>query len=376
MKIAIMTQPIGKNYGGIIQAFALQKVLRNMEHDVVTIDYNYQQPKFFYKGARFFYRYAKKVVNKQKSMMNIERYTPLFLQNTQLFIIKNILQSEYIDNDSDLKSNFNKNKYDAVIIGSDQTWRPKYSPNINSYYLDFLKSNKEIKKLAYASSFGVDSWEYPKKETKKCAKLAGSFDAVSVREQSGVDLCKKYLGVDSTCVLDPTLLLDKEDYLELIDDKYERGKSNGVFTYFLDENQEKYATAQLLAESLFTHTYSCQAKKHSKILKEYNLDDYIMPPVEDWLASFANAEFVLTDSFHGMVFSIIFEKPFLVIVNKERGAARFESLLGQIGGLNHLVYDPASINKKMSETKNIKPIGKEKLNILKIYSLDFLKKNL
>lgn len=69
-----------------------------------------------------------------------------------------------------------------------------------------------------------------------------------------------------------------------------------------------------------------------------------MPAVQDWLASFANAEFVLTDSFHGMVFSIIFGKPFLVIVNKERGAARFESLLNKIGGLDHLVYEPSVIS--------------------------------
>ena len=101
-----------------------------------------------------------------------------------------------------------------------------------------------------------------------------------------------------------------------------------------------------------------------------------MPLVENWLASFANASFVLTDSFHGMVFSIIFNKPFLVIVNKERGAARFESLLSQIGALDHLIYDASNINKDSSEIKDIKPLEKESLLILKNKSINFLLSNL
>ncbi len=95
-----------------------------------------------------------------------------------------------------------------------------------------------------------------------------------------------------------------------------------------------------------------------------------MPAVQDWLASFANAKFVVTDSFHGMVFSIVFGKPFLAIANKQRGAARFESLLSKLGGLNHLIYETKEINS--DQVKNIKPLNKEKLNKLKIGSLFFL----
>ncbi|MEC5210344.1 polysaccharide pyruvyl transferase WcaK-like protein [Psychrobacter sp. PL15] len=327
MKIAIMTQPLGKNYGGIMQAFALQKVLRDMGHEAVTVDYNSKQPGFLYSKARLAYRLAKKVTGKRKAAINFEKNIGFFTQDNQNFIDSNIIQSKYIDNDRDLKKHFKKNKYQAVIVGSDQTWRPKYSPNIYNYYLNFLVNRKKIKRIAYASSFGVDNWEYSAEETKKCAKLAILFDAISVREQSGIELCKKHLGVDSECVLDPTMLLDKEDYLELIGDRYKEGKSEGVYTYFLDSNEDKVTAAQYVADKLNTHTYKCQAKRSLDDLSSKDLNDYRIPDVQDWLASFANAEFILTDSFHGMVFSIIFGKPFLVIANKERGSARFESLL-------------------------------------------------
>lgn len=125
----------------------------------------------------------------------------------------------YIDSTSSLRKYFKKNRYDAVIVGSDQTWRPKYSPNIYDFYLDFISKDKRIKRIAYASSFGVDDWEYSAEETKKCAKLSKLFDGISVREQSGIDLCKDHLGVDSELALDPTLLLNKDDYVTLIGDR-------------------------------------------------------------------------------------------------------------------------------------------------------------
>lgn len=376
MKIAIMTQPLGKNYGGIMQAFALQKVLRDMEHEVVTIDYNHKPPKFLYDKARMAYRLVKKVTGKRKAPINLENRINELTERNRRFIDKNIVKSEYIDSDKDLRIYFRKNSYDAIVVGSDQTWRPKYSPNIYNFYLQFLKAKNNIKRIAYASSFGVDEWEYSVEETKKCAKLAASFDAISVREQSGIELCKEHLGVESKCTLDPTLLLEKQDYLNLIGNRYNNGRSQGVYTYFLDKGESKLTAAQYVANELSTHTYNCQAKLSFSDLSSSNLDDYKMPALQDWLASFANAEFVVTDSFHGMVFSIIFNKPFLAIVNKERGAARFESLLSQIGGLKHLIYDSTEIENNISAIKKITPLEINELNILKEYSIKFLKDNL
>lgn len=372
MKIAIMTQPLGRNYGGMMQAYALQKVLRDMGHEVVTINHHASPKGAVYNLARLGFRMLKKVTGERKLPVNFEKHYSYIFKDTQAFVDKHIVQSEYIDNDRDLKSHFAKNNYDAVIVGSDQTWRPMYSPNIHNYFLDFLEHDTKIKKIAYASSFGVDTWEYSAEETRRCAELAKLFDAISVREQSGVDLCEKYLGVESECVLDPTLLLDKEDYLALIGDRYKGAQGKGVFTYFLDTNEEKESAAEQLAEKLGTHTYKSQAKLGLGDQTSGNLDDYKMPAVEDWLASFANAEFVLTDSFHGMVFSIVFEKPFLVIVNKERGAARFKSLLSKFNGLEYLVDEPLSIFDGASEIDKINPLNVKKIISGKSKSLAFL----
>ena len=371
-----MTQPLGKNYGGIMQAFALQKVLKDEGHKVVTIDYTDKPANLLYDKARFFYRLSQKITGKRKAPINFEKHINLLTAGNRQFINKYIVTSENIDDTSKLKRHFKKNNYGAVVVGSDQTWRPKYSPNIYNYYLKFLRKNKTIKRIAYSSSFGVNNWEYSKDKTINCAKLVTLFDAISVREQSGIELCKEYLGVDSECTLDPTLLLEKEDYLDLIGSRYNSNKNEGVFTYFLDKNKDKIAAAQYIANELATHTYSCQARYSFNDLSSKKITDYKMPAVQDWLASFANSKFVLTDSFHGMVFSIIFDKPFLVIVNKERGATRFESLLEKISGLNHLVYNSLDINNGSKDINGLKPLDKTKLSDLKKSSLLFLKNNL
>lgn len=376
MKIAIMTQPLGKNYGGIMQAYALQKVLKDMGHSPITIDYQTKERGFIYKKVRLAYRLAKKATGKRKVPINLESKIGYLTKHNQEFINANIVQSKYINESKKLKKHFKKNSYDAVIVGSDQTWRPKYSPNIYDFYLDFISKDKRIKRIAYASSFGVDDWEYSREETKKCAKLAKDFDAISVREQSGVDLCKEYLGVNSELVLDPTLLLEKEDYLALIGDRYKSGKSEGVFTYFLDKNEDKKKAAEYIANELSSRVYSCQAKHSLGDLNSNKLEDYKMPAVQDWLASFANAEFILTDSFHGMVLSIIFEKPFITIVNKERGASRFESFLSLLG-LSHRMIDNLS---DFDESLLVNDIDynsiKHKIEDLREVSIGFLKTNL
>src|SRR5690606_30541311 len=128
-------------------------------------------------------------------------------------------------------------KFSAVVVGSDQVWRPRYSPNIYNFFLDFLKNNSTIKKVAYAASFGTEDWEYTEEQTREARELIKHFNAVSVRESSGVLLCDKYLNrKDAVHVLDPTLLLKAEDYNQLIN---KTKKEIGLFTYVLDETKEK-----------------------------------------------------------------------------------------------------------------------------------------
>lgn len=335
MKIAIMTQPLGNNYGGIMQAWALQQVLKKMGHEPVTIDRQPEQRSATYKAARLAYRMAMKAVGKRKVPINLERHLPTLLQHTRSFIDQHMVMSEPLSSTEALRAHFDRRQYNAVIVGSDQTWRPRYSPNIYNFFLDFLR-DQAIRRIAYASSFGVDDWEFTEDQTRRCAELAKRFDAISVREDSGVDLCRKHLGVEATAVLDPTLLLDKQDYEHLLGPDRLSGSPKGVYTYFLDKTTEKLALAKKASDELGEPIYSCQAKYSIGEDADDWLTGSTKPDIRDWLAGFANARFVLTDSFHGMAFSIAFRRPFIAVNNASRGNARFMSLSRATGYTAHL----------------------------------------
>ncbi|MCS0350759.1 polysaccharide pyruvyl transferase family protein [Vibrio ordalii] len=329
MKIAIMTQPLGHNYGGILQAWALQQILKKEGHQVVTIDRQPENRGVIYNGIRFSVRVVKKITGKRNIPINFEKHYPYIFGNTKKFVSDNIVTSESLDRTKNLKAHFERGSYDAVIVGSDQTWRPRYSPNIANFFLDFLEGIN-LKKISYASSFGVDEWEFNKIETKLCANLAKKFDAISVREDSGISLCKRFLGVQAEHVLDPTLLLNKSFYEELIGKDRIKVNNEGIFTYFLDKTPGKVKLVERASKETGESVYSCQAKYSLNANIKAHIDDYTLPDPREWLSGFANSNYVITDSFHGMVFSIIFNKPFYVVNNKSRGAARFHSLLRKL----------------------------------------------
>ncbi len=324
MKVAILTHPLGRNYGGIMQAWAFQKVLRRMGVEPVTIDRRSDSPNIIQRSQQICSRVLKKVTGKRMAPINFESHLPTILHNNHLFVSKSMNLSESINSSDDLRVHFARHDYDAVIVGSDQIWRPKFTPNMGEYYLDFLKQ-KDMKRVAYAASFGVDSWEYNKRQTVIYSDLVKKFNSISVREDSAVDMCSRFLGVNATHVLDPTLLLSKADYCDLIGDERLEKESKGVYTYFLDKSVLKDEMSNQIANRISQPVYSCQPKYN--LNEDYSdISGYVFPDIRDWLSGFANSKFVLTDSFHGMVFSILFEKPFLVVTNSGRGAARFKSL--------------------------------------------------
>ena len=358
-KVAILTQPLGHNYGGMLQAWALQQVVTQLGYNVVTIDRHPAKLSLTYLFIRLAYRALLKGLGKGKSPIFIESKKKFAYKNTRNFISTNLIMSEPLFSTSQLIEHFDDIGYDAVIVGSDQTWRPKYSPCIENFYLDFLEK-KKIKKIAYASSFGVSEWEYDAELTARCSKLANLFDWISVREDSGVELCKKYFNLDVDHVLDPTLLLSQSDYKKLIGQDRLDSKSSGVYTYILDPSSEKKQLIESFAKEHAEMVYSCQAK--CSIEDSIDHHDIIMPDPRDWLAGFANAKYVITDSFHGVVFSIIFEKPFICIVNEGRGSSRFSSLFKTLG----LSADLKEYSSKLTHIKAIDPrLIQQSINLLK-----------
>lgn len=337
MKIAIMTQPLGKNYGGMIQAWALQQVLKKAGHEPVTMDRQFDAKGSAYHAARLGKRTLKKVLGKWSAPINFERYLPEILQHSYAFLEQHLSMSEPLDSTEKLKAHFQREQYDAVIVGSDQTWRPRYSPNIDNYFLDFLQGIS-IKRIAYASSFGVDEWEFTKEQTQRCALLVKKFDAISVRENSAVELCNKYLGVEATQVLDPTLLLERQAYEALYKTK-DIPAGQGIYTYILDQAAWKERVVATAKQILNQPVYKNQPKASISALASSRLADYKMPALEGWIKGFADAEFVITDSFHGTVFAILFNKPFISLINPDRGASRFYSLCEALGLTNRLLTE-------------------------------------
>lgn len=240
MKIGILTQPLHNNYGGILQAYALQKVLKDMGHKVWTINREYTPSGY----DRFMFtmrRLLVKLFHKEMSIPSWQvKEKGSILRYIRAFVEDNIQTTEEITSTKQLSSLHRKYAFDAYIVGSDQVWRPKYSPCITNYFLDFIENDCTIKKIAYAASFGEDKWEFTKRQTQKCARLAKQFHAISVREDSAIRLCNNYLGVDALHVLDPTMLLDKEDYIALINKGNTHPTKGNLFVYILDKNKNKY----------------------------------------------------------------------------------------------------------------------------------------
>ena len=339
MRIGVVTLPLHTNYGGILQAYALQRVLQDMGHDVVLLDSYPQCPRLkpfplqqlaYLKRLIWNMRFPRKKVAIFAEKESIARFPKK--EHIRQFYRQHVCHVPFPS------TTLNPTDFDALIVGSDQVWRPIYSPNIFDAYLSFAKDWNQVKRIAYATSFGTDEWEYTEEQTAVCRGLVQLFDAVSVREESGVALCREHLGVEASWVLDPTLLVDVKHYMEHIDKVTTSNPPSMCFGYILDTSEEKEAIFQHIAKS-----------KGYNMVAFRNVDDSdngAAPTVEEWLKAFHDAEFVFTDSFHGCVFSIIFNKPFVVYGNKERGMARFHSLLAQFGLEDRLITtldDAASI---------------------------------
>lgn len=296
----------------------------------------YLEEPLVYKHAslnRYIRRILKKCVGK-RSIINYEG----FMRKWQPRVASNINQfiNTYIHRRIVNFESLTEGEYDAFIVGSDQVWRPSYNQHLEQAFLNFTKNWKNVKRIAYAASFGVDNWEFTKKQTKECKRLVQKFDFVSVREDTAVNLCKEHLGIEATHVLDPTLLLSADDYQKLIDG-IKISDSSYVFSYLLDESEEKIDILEDISKRLNLPVRKIKLEKDISKIPMSKLKSLTYPSIQEWLASFAQADFVVTDSFHGTVFSIIFNKPFVVLPNKGRGMSRMLSLLSDFNSKGRII---------------------------------------
>jgi hypothetical protein len=379
MKIGIITQPLRYNYGGILQNYALQTILKEMGHEPVTLDPNpYVQTNWatpFRIIKRAIWKY---ILRKQQGDVFWEykrnHYTRLLRTNIGKFIKDKIQTIEYYKT-----KDLSISEYDAFIVGSDQVWRPIYNSSygrtIYNCFLDFV-GDRQVKRIAYAASYGTDINEYSEEQIAKCRVLLDRFDFVSVREEGGIHLCKELFDLEAVQVLDPTLLLTKDDYITLVSHSSckLKEKEGNLYVYMLDDTTESNELVLGLAKKMSMRPFSYNSKvndwKHSS---KYSIKDKIQPPVELWLKGFEQAECVITDSFHACVFSIIFKKQFYVYGNRERGMDRYRSLFAMLGIESRFISN-------MDDVSNMERINYDsvycKLEKLRSFSLNYLAKSL
>lgn len=377
MKIAILTLPLRMNYGGLLQAFALQTVLVRRGHEVWVVD----RPN----KKQFSLSFMRKLSRIKRLVHNLftnhpvvtriwmtEKEEAFISQNTKRFIQENIRTIRI----KKLEKECEEYNFDAFIVGSDQVWRPCYANWLTSYKDYFLEftANKECIRLAYAASFGTNQWEYSPKELQYSSQWVKHFDSVSVREKSAVDLCSMHWHIEARQVLDPTLLLEKEDYMKLAAHEEVSG-DKFLLVYVLDQSLEKELLINKMAEELQLKVrYYTPKMKFEEKQSKSDLSDCVFQPVSEWIAGFRDASFVFTDSFHGTVFSIIFSKQFLSIQNEERGADRFISLL-EIFGLQDRLINP----QNYQGMRKLKSIDFSVVNTIweneKVNSLNFIQQS-
>lgn len=366
MRIGILTLPLNGNYGGILQNYALQQVLKQMGHTPVTIDRHISRPESTIK------RIAKIILRNRHSRFDSSQLTNAekrVLYAPQMeFITRYIDRIGPIISQTDFDRIVGDASFDAFIVGSDQCWRPCYSANIANYFLDFAV-NRDAKRVVYAASFGVDKWEFSEVQTAEVINAAKALDAVSVREESGKDLCAEYLGIDAEWVLDPTMLLGAEHFRQFVDTS--DAQAEFITAYLLEESPE----ISILIEKIksLSGISRCKDNNTSKSFKRFTpVSHYNNVTLEKWITNIANANFVITDSFHGIVFSLLFNTPFIVRLNKTRGNARIESLLKDFGLEKCICRDVESLNLPIINWTEVN----KHLNIRREQSLNFLSSSL
>lgn len=324
-KIGIITLTPTSNYGGIMQSVALFQYLNSQGHDVFLIN-----KKFFIKSS------LKRVliyILERIPLQNLKGFRKEYKKKLLFskFYFENVTRvTEEVYTLDEFRHQIKKYDFDAVVVGSDQCWRYSYinDGSYTCYFLDFNMEN--VKKIAYSASFGSDIWGGVSKE-KEVSYLLKNFDAISTREESGINLCKQYFDIDNVeHTLDPTLLFDCDFYNKHIEDVNPSLKKDKlVTTYILDDNVNKKAIVDHILNNLKDKKELIELGKEKSNGLSYD--------VKEWLNNIKMADYVITDSFHGMVFSLIFNKKFLVIGNERRGLTRFQSLLSLVSLENRLI---------------------------------------
>lgn len=342
--IALLGMWMSCNYGALLTGFSLYRTLQKMGKDVTLIDHD-PLPRF---------RNSKTVFRQ-------------FIKNEKL-------QTHTVNNTNDTLTL--NNKFSTFLLGSDQVWGWNYIGNRTPYYLlGFVRGDK--RKIAYASSLGSFEDFMSEDFRSKIRLNLNRFDDISVREDSAVVILKDKYSIDATFVLDPVFLVDQNEWISLSEKSTQEWENSSyIASYIMDPSE---ATRSTLLHIAAEKGLPLQNMVDIQFDDKEKIDILNLPntpggvTVYDWISCLMKSDFIVTDSFHGVCFAIIFNKPFICIANAGRGMARFHSLLSLFGLMDRLVYNSKDIYQKpellnsidYTKTNNI-------LEHKKVFSLSWL----
>lgn len=303
------------NYGANLVAYSLSEAVKKVGYNPYIIDFDpFKEfnPLERYRTIEF--------LNFRKKYLNM---TPRFHNKDELNIL-----TDYLD---------------MYITGSDQVWRKQITgANIETYFLDFAKGKN---KISYAASFGTNDFEGNEEETEDCKVLLKSFYNISVREEEGQKILSNRFGQESTLVLDPTLLLKKEEYEKLITETYD--EKIDVAVYFVMDHENTILNDKNFAR-LFPKKKIVNIKGNTETLGTTTIFKY--NSISKWLDGIRKCEYLVTDSYHGVIFGTIFHKKIICIGKKSKALSRFKTLFNNLkGNLESIIF--SSLNSvKSTET--------------------------
>lgn len=401
-RVMVLTQPLWNNYGCLLQAYALQITIKRLGFDVCTDRRERRFSSFAGNAKDDLKRFVAHFLLQRKSVklfpyrFNSEIWQKVSA-NTQRFVNQRLPTVDFFDEKGRPREDINKR--DVFVFGSDQIWRDSYG-RVETYFGDFLEG-KGVKKIAYAASFGLESWQFTPERTKRLFDLARSFSGIGVREEDMADLMHKNFSsvagkeadkLEITHVADPTLLLTAEDYRLLAEDWRKECESSGsqaaetlfqkkgkgiLAVYVLDWTNEKRKIMERICSYMNLQAVFLNPERRLGIeTRRFEGEKSVFRSVESWLSLMQSADFVLTDSYHGTIFSLLFGRKFALVMNSGRGISRFRTLDDLFDLSPYTVSREEDLKKLFAFSVRDEVSFQNSLTKIRNHSLDFLKQHL
>lgn len=358
-KVAIATFHSAHNYGAVLQTYALYKTMEKLGNNVYLLDYS---PKNIRKSYTLF----PKLKDCDGVLHFVKSWVSLFLDFKRRY-------KRYIAFDGFLKENFKtiRNDHtivDSIIVGSDQIWNPTITDGFDQNYFGVSSIVQSNNIFSYAASMGIST--LTKQDELVFISLLNNLSNIGVREKELQVYIKELTNKEVYVNLDPTLLLDKEDWNAITNKSEKRDKY--LLVYEVKKHAQTFNVANYLAEKLGLDIIVLTAITSYKISKEYQTDK----SPEDFLSLFNNADFIVTTSFHGTVFSIINEKNFYTLEFGNDVDMRSKYLLSEVGLLHRMIPELTSSSSGSLYIDYPETLVKEKLDGLREKSINYIKDSL